>query len=98
MLPIYEKRGQTEAADAAYVRCTMYDGGAWQRPCTKYEARCTIVMFARTARGRRSGSEGMSMKFAVSTHRKLGTGKGRQKGLKTFPSEHKFPPPCISGR
>ena len=31
-----------EAPNGAYVRCTMYDGGAWQRLCTKYEVRCTI--------------------------------------------------------
>ena len=43
-------RFTTEAPGGAYVRRTMYDGGAWQRLCTTYDVRCTIAEFARVAR------------------------------------------------
>ena len=104
---------EQKATDAAHVRCWMYDGGAWQRLCTKYDVRCTICKFVRAARNLaeqvRAGCRETvrersykatfeSMKSPVSTHRKLGTGKGKYKGLKIFPSGHKVPPPCTSGR
>ncbi len=92
-------RAQEAGADgggenAAHVRCTICEFARVARNLAeRVRAGCR-----ETVRGRSYKATLESMKSPVSTHRKLGTGKGKYKGLKIFPSGHKVPPPCTSGQ
>ena len=82
--------GQTPSSceAAAHVRCRMYDGGGWRRPCTTeadgvclctiFDVRCTIWIIARDAQGRQSRSEWNVIKQRTDVIRKVRKGGGRR--------------------